>query len=99
MKVVEYRKHLINGKVVDPEWIISGGHYFDSATKTFVGTVEEEEDRMYHVPDTLLTLTFEGCVQRAMLIHTHTPFMRAELLEPTPLTEEEILTQIKNLLY
>jgi len=51
--VVEYMKHLVNGELVNPEWIVEGDFFPNTNDNTYIGTVVDKENRTYYVPDTL----------------------------------------------
>lgn len=69
MKIVEYKKHLINGCLVDPEFIIHGGEFNDFATNTWIGKILNESERKYYVPDTLTELTRDELIQRVLSLN------------------------------
>lgn len=64
MKIVEYKKHLVNGCLVDPEFIFSGNAFNNLIDNTWIGKVLDESARNYYVPDTLVELTREQLIQR-----------------------------------
>lgn len=64
---VEYKKHLVNGVIQDPDWVINGGHFMDE-NNTFVGVVLDESERMYYIPDTVTVLTREEVKQRIIAL-------------------------------
>jgi hypothetical protein len=66
MKIVEYKKHLHGTQLVNPDWIIAGNQFFDNSNNTFVGTVLEESERLYYIPDGLVELTMENVKDRAI---------------------------------
>ena len=66
MICVEYKRHLVNSKLTDPEWIVQGGLYFNPADKTYVGFVKEEANRDYFIPDGLKTLTLAELQSRTI---------------------------------
>jgi len=69
MKIVEYKKHLINGCLVDPEFIIDGGAFNDMANNTWIGKILDESDRKYYIPDTLTELTRDQLIQRVLSLN------------------------------
>jgi hypothetical protein len=66
MKIVEYKKHLHGTQIVNPDWIITGNQFFDNSNNTFVGTVLEESERLYYIPEGLVELTMENVKDRAI---------------------------------
>jgi hypothetical protein len=74
MKIVEYKKHLVGGAVTEPDFIISGGGLHDPINKTWIGTVYEENERNYYVPDSLLEMDRDSLIQRYLTIHESIPF-------------------------
>ena len=78
MKFVEYKKVLVNGKPVDPEWVIHGSFLFDKTNRTLIGLVEEEQNREYYIPDTVVYLTEEEIIQRHLNIHEADPFLKQD---------------------
>ena len=93
MICVEYKKHLVNSKLTDPEWIVRGGLYFNPADKTYIGFVKEEADRDYFIPDGLKALTLAELQSRM------TPFTAKEDDKPDSrvLTEAEKSADIKKI--
>lgn len=69
MKIVEYKKHLINGCLVDPEFIIDGGVFNDTTNNTWIGKVLDESERNYYVPDTLIELTRDQLINRCISLN------------------------------
>jgi len=55
MIVVEYKRHLVNGVLVDPEWVKDGGYF--PVEGTWIGLVESEEDRKYYIPGSLVHIS------------------------------------------
>lgn len=80
MKIVEYKRHLINGCIVDPEFIHCGGHFFNPADSTWIGAILDETARLYYVPDGIVELTRATLIQRQQAIHAASPFKK--LLNP-----------------
>ncbi len=78
MKIVEYRKHLFNGQVVDPEWIIQGSYFYDRDSDTYMGFVLSSEDRQYYIPDTVEFLTEEEAIFRVLDIHSRYPWIKSK---------------------
>jgi hypothetical protein len=76
MKIVEYKKHLVNGAVTEPDFIISGGGLHDPINKTWIGTIYEETERNYYVPDSLLEMNRTSLIQRYLTIHDTVPFQK-----------------------
>lgn len=76
MNIVEYKRHLTNGVVADPEFISYGGVFLDPANKTWIGAVYPEQNRDYYVPDSLVYLTVEQLHARVQDVHTRFPFTK-----------------------
>lgn len=69
MKIVEYKKHLVDGYLVDPEFIFFGNVFNDNVNNTWIGKVLDEAERKYYIPDTLVELTREELIQRALSLN------------------------------
>ena len=69
MKIVEYKKHLVNGCLIDPEFIVSGNMFNDPINNTWVGKILDESERKYYVPDTLLELTRDQLIERVLSLN------------------------------
>lgn len=99
--VVEYMMHLIkpNIKAV-PIFIKKPGHWFNPSNNTYVGWVDDNRD--YYVPDTIVTLTKEQFMNRALQIHANDPIREQPtepVLDPSTiriLSEEEVKEQANN---
>lgn len=91
MPVVEYKMHKQSNTKIVPDFIKDGGHWYNPDDHTFIGWVPENAD--YYVPDTLVTLTKEQFMSRAVAIHNARP-MTAENDEipgiGAPLTAEDV---------
>jgi hypothetical protein len=72
MKIYEYRKHLVAGEIRDPEFIINGGHWYDSATDTYISVMPDSVS--WYIPDTIEELTSQDLINRIKVIHSHTPY-------------------------
>jgi hypothetical protein len=99
MKIVEYKKHLINGVNIIPEFIHDGNYFYDADTKTWIGLVLDISDREYYVPDTLTELTNEELIIRQLNIHSNNPITKLEITSDPHsniinLTEEEVISNI-----
>ena len=58
MQIVEYKKYKTReGQIVNPEWLTYSGFFYNSADKTYIGVIDDEDDREYYVPDTVSVLT------------------------------------------
>ena len=81
-----------------PEWVGDRGHWYDSATETYVGWVDDVRD--YYLPDTVVTLSKEGLVQRQLTMHTASPMMKENPENPGPenmiaMTDAEVRTMVE----
>jgi len=74
MKIYEYRKHLINGQVRDPDFITQGGHWYELSSDTYIAIMSD--NLPYYVPDTLTVLTTDELVKRVQNLHIITPFKK-----------------------
>ena len=43
--------HKFQGNLVHPDWIEDGGYFWNG--KTYIGIIDDDESRLYYVPDTL----------------------------------------------
>jgi hypothetical protein len=101
MKIVEYKKHLINGVNIIPEFIHDGNYFYDNDTKTWIGLVLDSSDREYYVPDTLTELTDEELIARQLVIHSNNSITKLEIPSDPhsniiTLTEEEVISNIND---
>lgn len=69
MKIVEYKNHKIDGKLVTPEFIEFGNFFYNPSDRTYIGVIDEEASKDYYVPDTLQELTKEELIQRQIVIN------------------------------
>lgn len=74
MKFYEYKRHLINGQLRDPEFVVNGGHWFNPVDFTYVAVSPDVAE--YYIPDTLVELTRDQLNDRVLLIHSQTPFKK-----------------------
>ena len=72
MKIYEYRKHLINGEIRDPDFITNSGHWYDQETDTYIAVMSD--NLSYYVPDTLITLSENDLIDRVQKLHLTKPF-------------------------
>lgn len=90
MQIVEYKKILLNGSLVNPEWIIEGDMLYNPIDKTYVGLVLHENKREYYIPDSVRYLTVQESIDRSLQIHTQIPYKKAHILEEPPYNIEEV---------
>lgn len=91
MAVVEYMFNIDDkGKRFIPGFIDNRGHWYDSATETYVGWIKDSRD--FYVPDSITVLSKEDLVQRQLTIHAATPMMNMGNPEsdPTAMTDAEV---------
>ncbi len=50
---VEYMKHLVDGVLVDPEWVLEGGFFPNSSDGTYIGIALDRGSREYYIPDSV----------------------------------------------
>lgn len=95
MPVVEYMLHKVGKRARQaPHWIEDGGHWHSPFDNTMVGWVDSDRD--YWVPDTVVTLTREEFIARAMAIHAQYPMHHPEADpvhddvdgEPSPMSDD-----------
>jgi hypothetical protein len=72
MRIYEYRKHLVAGRIQDPEFITNGGHWYDTDTDTYIAVMPDTVP--YYMPDTLTQLTTEQLINRVQTFHQVTPY-------------------------
>lgn len=97
MAVVEYMFNIDDkGKRFIPGFIDNRGHWYDSATETYIGWVKDSRD--FYVPDSLTTLSKEDLVQRQLAIHAITPMQKRneESMDSTNMTDAEVRTLVEN---
>lgn len=91
MAVVEYMLYKENHRRLTPDFIGDRGHWYNPVDHTYVGWVDDNRD--YYVPDTIITLTKEQFVTRALAIHANSPLVSGpvgEVEEVVPLTNEQV---------
>ena len=71
MRIIEYRKHLINGEIRDPEFVRMGGWWADS-NDTYISVLPDTTP--YYVPDSLTELTDDQLVARVQELHQINPY-------------------------
>jgi hypothetical protein len=93
MPVAEYKMHKQGHRRLVPDFIDDRGHWFNPVDHTYIGWVEENPD--HYVPDTIVFLTKDQFVARALAIHADSPFRKQTEEMPIPdgdpLTEEEVI--------
>lgn len=99
MKIVEYKRHLIDGVLRDPEFILNGGVFPNPSNNTWVGKVLDESDRAYYVPDTLVEMSRDDLIARQTSINGEYPaYKKSDESDPhsasVPLTSNELIAQI-----
>lgn len=95
MVLVEYKLHKVskNGKKA-PEFIMDGGHWLSPIDNTMVGLVEEEADRDYYIPDSIVTLSKEEFLSRQAAIHAAVPMISMDdEMNETTLTDAQVAEQ------
>jgi hypothetical protein len=99
MKIVEYKRHLTSGVIVDPEFIMSGGVFFSPGDNTWVGKVLDVAQRTYYIPDTLQELSRDELVARQLALQSTYPLTRKSdpnnpESESVPLTSDEVIAVV-----
>lgn len=98
MVLVEYKLHKvgINAKQA-PHFIVDGGYYMSPLDNTMVGLVEDEADRDYYIPDSIVTLSKEEFIARQLAIHASVPMvsMGEDGATETVMTAEEVTTTME----
>jgi hypothetical protein len=89
--IIEYMLIREAGKKLAPSWIEDGGYFYDLDNKTMVGWSPDLADRDYYVPDSVVTLTRETLMTRALAINAKYP---ASMPDGTLLTDEQIAAQV-----
>jgi hypothetical protein len=96
MAVVEYMLHADGPRRQVPEFIGDRGHWYNPADHTYVGWVSDSPD--FYVPDTIVSLTKEAFVSRALSIHAANPLRKMDSPvfnpgeEPVFMTDAEVTT-------
>jgi hypothetical protein len=91
MPVAEYKLHKEGHRRLVPEFIDDRGHWHNPVNHTYVGWIEENPD--HYVPDTIVYLTKEEFVTRALVIHANNPFRNSTEMtfeDGDPLTTEQV---------
>jgi hypothetical protein len=68
MQIIEYKKHLKNKELINPEWVIDGNHFHSHLDNTYIAKVPDEDVREYYIPDGLVVLTIEELKTRVRII-------------------------------
>lgn len=76
MKIYEYRKHLVAGRIQDPEFITNGGNWYDESTDTYIAVMPDSNK--WYIPDTLTILTTDQLIARVQSINAATPFKKRD---------------------
>jgi hypothetical protein len=93
MPVAEYMLHKQGHRRLVPEFIDDRGHWYDPVNHTYIGWIEENPD--HYVPDTIVYLTKEEFVARALAIHAASPMHGDDGESPVggaQLTNEQVQT-------
>lgn len=100
MAVIEYmlEKRDATQRRWVPEWVGDRGHWYDPATETYVGWVDDVRD--FYLPDTVVVLSKEDLVQRVLTMHATTPMMNVDPGNPesdnaVAMTEAEVRTMVE----
>jgi len=100
MAVIEYMLEKRDATHVRwiPEWVGDRGHWYDPATETYVGWVDDVRD--YYVPDTVLILSKENLVQRQLTMHSANPMKKQDPENPgfenmVAMTEAEVRESVE----
>jgi len=65
-KLIEYRLHLKNNVLSHPDWITDGGYFLYN--NTYIAIIENDADRKFYIPDTLLEISLEELKNRVKII-------------------------------
>ena len=97
MILVEYKLHKISKNAKQsPHFIVDGGYHVSPLDKTMVGLVEDEADRDYYIPDSIVTLSKEEFLARQTAIHTAYPMTsRDENMNETVMTDAELTEKME----
>ena len=98
MAVIEYMLYKDHHRRLTPDFVEDRGHWFNPTDHTYIGWVDDVRD--YYVPDSIVTLTKEQFVTRALAIHAAHP-MRSPSLEDegalgAALTNEEVTARAES---
>ncbi len=100
MAVIEYMLEKRDATHVRwiPEWVGDRGHWYDAATETYVGWLDDVRD--YYVPDTVLILSKENLVQRQLTMHSANPMKKQDPENPglenmVAMTEAEVRESVE----
>lgn len=65
-KLIEYKLHLKNNALTHPDWITDGGYFLYN--NTYIAIIEDDVNRKFYVPDTVLEISLEDLKNRAKII-------------------------------
>lgn len=71
MPVAEYMLHKEGHRRLVPNFVGDRGHWYSPIDHTYIGWIEESPD--HYVPDTIVYLTKEQFITRALAIHAVQP--------------------------
>ena len=96
MPIVEYKFNVSEeGKNIIPGYIVDRGYYYRDSDKTYLGFVLAEADREYLIPDTLAEKSKSDCVNRALAMHSASPFTKDSDGEEVTMTNSEVTSDIE----
>jgi len=81
MRIIQYKKIIIEtGQIINPPWIVVGD-LFNNDSNIFIGLILEESDRPYSVPDNLVYLSRQQLIDRLLPLHNQRKFSKKILIE------------------
>lgn len=89
--IIEYMLIREAGKKLAPSWIEDGGYFYDPDDFTLVGWSPDLGARDYYVPDSVVVLTRDTLMTRALSINARHP---AYTPDRTLLTDEQVAAQV-----
>lgn len=91
--IVEYMLQQVGdgSSMKTPSFVKDGGYWFDQDNFTYVGWVPPLVEREFYVPESIVTLSKESFISRALDIHSRYPMQDIEEEEPIVLTEEQVV--------
>jgi len=95
MAYYEYMNELYEGKTKQPQFVTNGGSFYDPENYTYVTYIED--NRNYYIPDTLVELTKEQVLNRALEIHSRVAYKKiicGQGLED--MTEQDVIDWVNN---
>lgn len=87
--IVEYKLDAGPNGMITPYWVKDGGYFSDPDNHTMLGWTPNKPTREFKVPDSVLVLDINQCIERVLDIHARYPMRDPEdnILSTQAITE------------